>query len=118
MSNGYPFIIQWADNTSPLNMNYQQISQIPSAEADKICHKCCTCKISFMKYIKSPYILHHKIIRVRDSLKVRGQRIHVSTLIQSNVYNIITSYSVYSCNAGCVLCVNVLCARARMYSVM
>lgn len=99
-------------------MNYQQISQIPSAEADKICHKCCTCKISFMKYIKSPYILHHKIIRVRDSLKVRGQRIHVSTLIQSNVYNIITSYSVYSCNAGCVLCVNVLCARARMYSVM
>lgn len=56
-------------------------------------------------------------MRVRDSLKVRGQRIHVSTLIQSNVYNIITSYSVYSCNAGCVLCVNVLflCARTHVW---
>lgn len=58
-------------------------------------------------------------MRVRDSLKVKGQRIHVSTLIQSNVYNIITSYSVcIHVMLGCVLCVNVLCARARMYGVV
>lgn len=31
---------------------------------------------------ENPYILHQKTMRIRDSLKVRGQRIHVSTLIQ------------------------------------
>lgn len=31
---------------------------------------------------ENPYILHRKTMRVRDDLKVRGQRIHVSTLSQ------------------------------------
>jgi len=38
---------------------------------------------------EDPYILHRKTMRAQDSSKVGGQRIHVSTLIQSNVYNII-----------------------------
>lgn len=41
-------------------------------------------------------------MRVRDSSKVRGQRTHVSTLIQSNVYNIITYVYVYNaCDCMC-----------------
>jgi len=31
---------------------------------------------------ENPYILHQKTMRIRDSSKVRGQRIHVSTVIQ------------------------------------
>lgn len=31
---------------------------------------------------ENPYILHRKTMRVRDDLKVRGQRIHVSILSQ------------------------------------
>lgn len=43
-------------------------------------------------------------MRVRDSSKVRGQRTHVSTLIQSNVYNIITYVYVYNaCDCMCFL---------------
>lgn len=60
-----------------------------------------TCKLP-----EYPYILHRKTMRVRDSSKVKGQRTHVSTLIQSNVYNIITYVYVYNaCDCMCVSCV-------------
>lgn len=63
---------------------------------------------------EDPYILHRKTMRAQDSSKVGeggGQRIHVSTLIQLNVYNIIR----YECMCMCV-CVYMYTSIHIMYA--